>query len=77
MSKAFDKKISEAQQHGHKYKCYHCADGDENEYPEVVANSMQMKCNNCKKELGVVEEKNKLSESDQEKCRVAINSALE
>ena len=35
LGEQFDKKIRETQQHGHKYKCNNCVDGDENEYSEV------------------------------------------
>ena len=35
LAEQFENKIKEAQQYGHKYKCYNCVDGDENEYSEV------------------------------------------
>ena len=69
LSSAFEQKLNEARKHGNKYKCYHCDAGDENEYFEVDANSMQMKCPKCKNPLDVVEGKNKLGEEDQKRCR--------
>jgi len=35
-----------------------------------------MKCNNCKNDLVVVEQENKLNEEDIKKCRALINSAI-
>lgn len=70
LKERFELKIEETRKHGHKYKCYHCAYGDDkqNEYREVDANSMKMKCPNCRNELGIVEEANKLNEEDQKRC---------
>ena len=68
LSKEFDKKIAEGRD-DHRYKCDQCRDGDSNQYTEVVANSMQMKCNNCNCDLVLVAEENKLSEEDHKKCR--------
>ena len=71
LAEQFENKIKEAQQYGHKYKCYNCVDGDENEYSEVQANAMRrsMMCDRCGSALEVAEDKNKLSEDDQKKCR--------
>mmetsp|Transcript_11474 Transcript_11474/g.15479 ORF Transcript_11474/g.15479 Transcript_11474/m.15479 type:complete len:151 (-) Transcript_11474:232-684(-) len=74
LRKSFESKISEARLHGNKYQCSSC--GDETQYNLVVANSMQMKCNNCRQDLEEVKENNKLSEEDQKKCSAAIDNII-
>ena len=71
LNEEFNRQMDEARLNGHKYKCYRCTYGNEKIYEEVQANAMQMKCDNCKNELSVVEE-NMLKEEDQKKCREAI-----
>ena len=52
--------------------CNSCEFGEERRYDEVYASALRFKCDHCGRALVEVEESNKLSDEEEDKCRKAI-----